>query len=85
MAAVTSKRFNWVRQPTAWEQSQAWREKRALAREKFESMNATAVNGFSTAWSNQISGMANIASQMAVDRMKATYQAKLDAAINKLA
>jgi hypothetical protein len=76
MATIQTRKMNWIRTPTAWEQNVAWKEKRAAAREKFEAQATAFVNGLSTAWSNQITGAGTIAIQAATDRVNAAYTAK---------
>ena len=74
---IGSVRFNWVRTPTAWQQMERARAKRAqfikddIAR--MESTNAT----FSNAFQNRISQSANIAAEAALKRVNGEAKAKL--------
>jgi hypothetical protein len=77
-AAMQVKRFNWTRSPSAWEQLQAWQERRKALRADFEAASSTAASAFGSAVSNQISGLAELAGQSALSRVTAATNAKLD-------
>ena len=70
MAISVGKKFNWVRRPTAWEYSQAWKNQRAEMTAKFRELNETAVNGFATAQYNNITGAVANAQQAAINRLR---------------
>jgi hypothetical protein len=76
MASIQTRKMNWIRDPTPWQQNLQWRAKRAVALEKFEAQAANFVNGLSTAQSNQSSGLANLTFQIASDRITAASNAK---------
>jgi hypothetical protein len=80
MSELSNKRFNWVRSPTAWQRSQAWRERQQQARESFEASNANANAKFFGATINQTEGLASIAAQIASKREQAKV---LNAALNQ--
>ena len=73
-----TRQFNWVRSATAWEQAQAWRERRAAMRGDFENLNAAAAERFLTAQTNLTTGMASLAAQASIARSNAAAQAKFD-------
>ena len=81
MSELSTKRFNWVRSPTAWQRSQAWRERQQQARESFEASNANANAKFFGATIKQSDGLASIAVQIASQRVQAKA---LNAALNKM-
>jgi hypothetical protein len=76
--AIQAKRFNWVPKQSAWQQTQAWREKRAAMREQFAASSAALSAGFTQAMSGQITGLGDLAAQAAVKRQQAEYQAKVN-------
>jgi hypothetical protein len=82
MAAI--KRFNWVRNPTAWESTQGWREKQRAASESFTSAAASAFEGFQAAWSGAVSGAVQNTTQTALARIQAESQASLKASSSAL-
>jgi hypothetical protein len=69
MASVSSKKFNWVRRPTAWEYAQAWRNQRAQMAAKFREQNEVAINSFATAQYNNINGFVANVQQAAISRL----------------
>ena len=72
------KRFNWTRTASAWQQLQSWQSRRAAMRADFETASSTAQSAFTSAWSNQITGTANLAGQAALDRIKTATKAAVD-------
>jgi hypothetical protein len=68
--SISSKKFNWVRSPSAWESAEAWRNKRAEMAAKFREMNETAANSFASAQYDNLSGSVSNAQQAAIDRLK---------------
>ena len=70
MAGITSKKFNWIKRPTAWEYAQAWRNQRAQMAAKFREQNDVAINSFATAQYNNITGFVANAQQAAINRLK---------------
>ena len=77
MTAVQSKKFGWFRKVSAWEQSQAWRQKRRAMVEEFQSNATNLANSLGAAQANQIAGKANLAVQVATTRIEAATKAKL--------
>ena len=64
------KKFNWVRQPSMWEEAQAWRTKRAEMTARFIEEKNVAVNAFAAAAANNTSGLVANAQQAAISRIK---------------
>jgi hypothetical protein len=76
MPAIQSKKFYWIAKRSAWQEAQAWREKRRAMAEEFQT-NATALaNSLGAAQANQIAGFANNAIQAGVARIQAATKAK---------
>jgi hypothetical protein len=72
------KHFYWLPTPTAWQEAEAWRGRRqALAQETLNAGDA-ANSIFSTAATDQINGLAKLAAQAAVKRIKMATKTKLD-------
>ena len=82
MSNLSIKRFSWLRTPSAWESTQAWRSRQQDARDKFESANASASTNFFSASTNLVTGMGSITAQVASQRIQ---QQAVKAALNKLA
>ena len=83
MSSIPSiRRFNWLRSPSAWQSSQAWRERQQAARENFEATNSGASSAFASAATAFVSGMGDITTQVAIKRIQAERAAK---AFNTLA
>jgi hypothetical protein len=76
--AIPSKKFNWVRSPSAWQQAQAWREKRRAMVEQFQNNATMLSDGFYTAQQDKIMGTASLAAEAAGARIQAKIKAKLD-------
>ncbi len=77
MASV--RQFNWVRNPTAWESTQAWREKQRAASEQFATTAAAAFDGFSRAFSSELSGQVDNTTQAAISRIQSAAKAQSNA------
>jgi hypothetical protein len=78
MRSIYTKKFSWLRTPTAWQQSQIWRERRQAMNAKFFQKSNNFIAGLAVAQADQISGTAQIVSQMAVARIQAEAKAKFD-------
>jgi hypothetical protein len=78
MAASSIKRMNWVRMPTAWQQTMQWKEKQQKMKARLEEMAAYNA-GFSTAAQNHIQQSGALAVQAAIDRNSAVAKAKAEA------
>lgn len=79
------KRLNWIDKGGVWKQNQAWREKRAESRAKFEDQTAVAMNMFADAHANMIAGLSELAVRAATRRMQGDLQKKVAAALDKRA
>jgi hypothetical protein len=78
MPAVQSKKFYWIPKRSAWQEAQAWRQKRRAMAEEFQT-NATALaNSLGAAQASQIAGFANNAIQAGVARVEAAFKAKVN-------
>jgi hypothetical protein len=77
MAAIQSKKFNWLARRSAWQESLAWRAKRRAMAEEFQSNTAALANSLGAAQANQIAGFANNAIQAGVTRIQDAAKAKL--------
>lgn len=84
MAGIQLKKMNWVRTPSAYQSLQTWRAKRQAALEEFASMSSATASAFSTAWTNQINGLGELAAQQAMQRISAEGQAKINAATSSI-
>ncbi len=82
MAGMSVSRFNWVRSPTAWESTQAWRTKQQEARDRFETATSSAGTTFFSANINLVAGMGEITAKIASNRVQAEAVQK---ALSKLA
>ncbi len=77
MAAIQSKRFNWVRTATARENIEAWRAKRKSVREGFEATQSAASNALLTTFSDRISAAGDLAARAALKRIQSELQEKI--------
>ncbi len=83
MAISRTSRFG-ASKPSLWQTTQAWREKRRAMVASFQSESSAASSGFMTAWSNQISGSTQIATQTTVARLQAEAKAKQQKMLSQL-
>jgi hypothetical protein len=81
MANLSIKRFNWLRSPSAWERSQAWRARQQEIRDSFEAANSAANSTMFAATINQMTGLGSIAATVASSRIQT---AAVAAALNRL-
>lgn len=84
LAGIQLKKMNWVRSQSAYDSLQTWRAKRQAAVAEFESTASATASAFSTAWSNQISGLGELAANQALARISAEGQAKINASTSSL-
>jgi hypothetical protein len=78
VATITaSSRFS-LRPLSSWERMESWRLSRRNIVRQFIDQRQTALNGLSTAWTDNISGTANLAAQAASKRVQAETKAKID-------
>lgn len=79
MAGIQIKRIKWLRTPTAWETTKAWREHRKAMMAKFQQEADDATSAFTGAWMNKITGTTDLAAQVLTKRVQAEIAAKADA------
>jgi hypothetical protein len=84
MAEVGFRKIKWFRSPSAWEHTRAWRQSRQRAVKSFQAQAAAASAGFTTAFTNQISGAGKIAEDAAMKRLQGELKA-LVRSVNKIA
>jgi len=78
VAGFQVRKMNWMRTPSAYQSLQTWRAKRQAAVQDFQNASAAMSNGFTAAWSNQISGSGELAANAAMKRITAEGKARLD-------
>lgn len=78
MPAVQSKKFYWLAKRSAWQEAQAWRQKRRAMAEEFQTNAAALANSLGAAQANHIAGFANNAIQAGVSRIQAAAKAKVN-------
>jgi hypothetical protein len=78
--AIETKHFYWLSTPTRWEEAQRWRLRRQALAEQFKEANDLVTTNFLNAATDQITGMAKLAADAAVRRIKAAATAKIDQA-----
>ena len=76
------KKFNWLPQPSAWKQAQAWRARRAAMTADQLSAGDTFTILFAKANDDKIKGMAKLAGEAAIKRIKLAAKAKFDEIAN---
>jgi hypothetical protein len=84
---MTVKKFNWVKRPTMWEYSQAWKSHRSNMARSFLDDGAAASAAFASAQNNMVTGMATLAAQASIVRSQNEIIAarnKLTSAVDKL-
>jgi hypothetical protein len=72
---VQTKRFTWLRTPSAWKTMQAWRQRRSALTQQFRSDTAFVSSAFSDAQINLSTGLASLAAQAAIQRAQEQLQA----------
>jgi hypothetical protein len=88
LRAMTIKKFNWVKRPTMWEYSQAWKSHRSNMVRRFLDDGAAASAAFANAQNNMVTGMATLAAQASILRSQnelAAAKARLTSSIDMLA
>jgi hypothetical protein len=68
MAAI--RKFNWLKQPSPWQNAQAWRRQRSTMVKQYLSAGEGVSSALANAQTSQSSGMANLAAQAAIKRLK---------------
>lgn len=77
--AMTSvKRFNWIRNPTAWQRIQSTRATHAKVSQDAMDYGAAASNKFASAQINLTTGLANNAAKVANQRVQAQAASSRD-------
>jgi hypothetical protein len=76
MSSFSVKRMNWLRTPSMWQSSQAWRERQASVSASFDSANSSANSAFANASVNQVAGMGQIVATVASQRSQKEQVAK---------
>jgi hypothetical protein len=71
--------YNFQKRISAWQSMQEWNAKRKAMAQEFQANAANTSAVFQSVVSNQISGMAEITGQRALDRIKAAAVAKVEA------
>jgi len=84
MTSIYPKKFNWLPTPTAFQQAQAWRQKRRAMIDDFQTKTATFADAFSKAMADQTDGSAKLVVQTATDRLNAAAKAKTAASMSGL-
>jgi hypothetical protein len=75
MTFIESKKLNWLQTPSAWEEAQAWRERRRAMMDQFQGDADLVLSSFSDAFSNQITESSKIATQAALKRLQGATKA----------
>jgi len=76
--SIGIRKFGWLRSPSAWQQAETWRARRANFAENSISASDTVNATFAQAATDQGKGLAKLATQAAVKRIKTAAKAKLD-------
>jgi hypothetical protein len=76
------RKFNWLPQPSAWQQAETWRARRAAMNSDQLSASDTFTSSFSQAATDKIAGMAKLAGDAALKRINAAAKAKFDEIAN---
>jgi hypothetical protein len=74
--AISIKRFNWTRTPSAWESTSAWHTRQQQARVNFEASNSAANSSLFGASVSLTTGLGSIATNTASQRAQADALAK---------
>ena len=80
MAISSTGRVSFGGTSSAWQMHAAWRARRREAAETYLAQASAAGSAFANAWSNQIQGSVELATQAAITRIQAA--AKAGAAVN---
>jgi hypothetical protein len=82
MSNLVVSRFSWVRSPSAWRQTEAWRARQQEVRDNFEAAHSAANTSLYSASLNLVTGLGTIAAKIANQRVQAQAVARV---LNKLA
>lgn len=78
--AIETKHFYWLPTSTPWQEAEQWRLRRQALAQQFADSSDLVNASFSKAATDQIDGMAKLAANAAVVRIKAAAKAKFDQA-----
>ena len=76
------KKFNWLPQPSAWKQMEAWRARRAAMAADQVNASDTFNAMFAKANTDKIAGMAKLAGDAALKRINTEAKGKFDEIAN---
>jgi hypothetical protein len=76
------RKFNWLPQPSAWQQAQAWSARRAALTSDALTASDAFNNLFAKANDDKIKGLAQLAGDAALKRIKTAAKAKFDQIAN---
>ncbi len=79
--SIGIRKFGWLRTPSAWQQAETWRARRASFVESSISASDIVNATFAQAATDQGKGLAKLATQAAVKRVQAEAKSKIDATI----
>jgi hypothetical protein len=79
---VGIRKFNWLPQPSAWQQAETWRARRSALSADALSAGDVFTSSFAQANGDQIKGLAKLAGDAALKRINAAAKAKFDAIAN---
>ena len=77
---IETKHFNWLPTPTLWQESERWRLRRQALAQQFSEANDLVNTSFASVANERIAGLAKLAANAAVARIKAAAKAKFDQA-----
>jgi hypothetical protein len=75
---IATRKFNWVKRPTAWQQAEAWRLQRRNFTQKSMSDADTFNVMFARSAADRVEGLVKLATEAAVKRINAAAKAKID-------
>lgn len=81
MAGYQIKRMNWGRELSAYENMQAWREKRQAAQEKFEANVTATLSSLQSVWANRTFMLGELAANRALERIEEETKAAQERAL----
>jgi hypothetical protein len=84
MTSIYAKKFNWLPTPTAFQQAQAWRQKRRAMMNDFQTKMSAFTETYSKAIADQIDGSAELVVKTAIDRLNTAAKAKKTKSIASL-
>ncbi len=84
MTMIQSKQFNWLPRQSTWREMEAWREKQRAHQDQADDVFATSSSLFSNAAVGLATGLAEIAGQIAAERLSKQIDAKVKSELDKL-